>query len=241
MVDLSCERRLTSSDCLTLSEILILESYSPVAALSGPLIVREHRGVVVSLSALLKTLSRSLVSAEELRTIICEVAAVINDRPLSYVYDDADIPHPISPAMFLRGGPPNSPLCSLTPLDKFGPDGLPPAPVSEEERLRRALRERTNYFRALSVRWYREYLLLLRSANIYKSGKSQTNAKGDVCILKEDNLPRVRWNLVRIEDSHPGRDGAVRTYTIRFANGNVSRRPAQLLIPLEVYHNQTHQ
>ncbi|XP_077557616.1 uncharacterized protein LOC144172899 [Haemaphysalis longicornis] len=38
--------------------------------------------------------------AEELATTLCEVEAVINSRPLTYLTTDADGPHPITPALF---------------------------------------------------------------------------------------------------------------------------------------------
>lgn len=176
------------------------------------------------------------MSAEELRTIICELAAVINDRPLSYIGSDAEAPRALTPAMFLRGGPDGGPLCAVAPLDRLGPNGSTVNPPPEARELQRAITERTTYFRALSVRWYREYLLLLRSAHTELNGRASAPLQvGDVCLVKDDNAARIKWNLARIQDAHTGRDGVVRTYTIRFANGHLTRRAAQLLIPLEVH------
>ena len=55
-------------------------------------------------AALKRTLGRSLLHFEELRTVIAEVAAVVNCRPLSYSSDDPNEPTPITPAHFLRRG-----------------------------------------------------------------------------------------------------------------------------------------
>ena len=75
---------------------------------------------------------------------------------------------------------------------------------------------------------------MLRTANTTRGSPSRPINIGDVCLLREDNVPRIKWNLVRIEDAHPGRDGVIRTYTVRFSNRNLSRRAAQLLYALEV-------
>ncbi|XP_028967236.1 uncharacterized protein LOC114828214 [Galendromus occidentalis] len=68
-----------------------------------------ERVVGIFKSALIKTLGRSLVGYEELRTILCEVAGVINERPLTFVSADPDELTAITPAQFLRGDP-------ITPL-----------------------------------------------------------------------------------------------------------------------------
>lgn len=61
-------------------------------------------------TALHKTLGRSLVSYEELRTILTELPAVVNERPLTYPGQESDEPRPITPGDFLRGGPRNPAL-----------------------------------------------------------------------------------------------------------------------------------
>ncbi|XP_028966704.1 uncharacterized protein LOC114828094 [Galendromus occidentalis] len=69
-----------------------------------------HRGfyqrvVGILKSTLVKTLGRSLIGYEEFRTILCELAGVINERPLTFVSTDPDAPAALTPAQFLRGGP----------------------------------------------------------------------------------------------------------------------------------------
>lgn len=82
-----------------------------------------ERLVGVTKAALRNTLGRSLISAEELYTVLRELSAVINNRPLSYTYSDINEPRAITPFQLLRGGPASEPLCSLTPLDNLGPNG----------------------------------------------------------------------------------------------------------------------
>lgn len=114
-------------------------------------------------------------------------------------------------------------------MDRLGPDGAPP-----EDELRKVFKQRTSYFKHLANRWQKEYLLQLRSAHATKGRVFPEIRTGDVCLVRDENQPRLKWALVRILEAHVGRDGNVRTYSVRFANGATSRRAAQLLYPLEV-------
>ncbi len=51
-----------------------------------------------------KILGKSLLTFEELSTILSEVELVLNSRPLTYVYSDSNEPEPLSPAHFLNFG-----------------------------------------------------------------------------------------------------------------------------------------
>ena len=173
--------------------------------------------------ALKRTLGRSLLTFEELRTVVSELAAAVNARPLTYVSSDPNEFTPLTSAHFLRGAPRHTPLTTITPLDELG-----------KKELRSKLLERTTYYRSLEARWKEEYLTQLRTANRTAPGGGPLIKAGDVCLLKDEGRPRGKWSLVRIEDAHPGRDELVRSYTVKFENGYVSRRAAQLLCPLEV-------
>ncbi|XP_003740017.1 uncharacterized protein LOC100900103 [Galendromus occidentalis] len=180
-------------------------------------------------SCLHRTLGRSLVGFEEFRTIIVELAAAINDRPLTGTGANADTPVALTPAMFIKGGPQPEPLATILPIDELRND----EPAAGDA-LRRQLIERTTYFRSLSVRWWREYIALLRSANQTRGRETPPIELGDVCILVDDNRPRQKYPSVRVIDAHEGRDKLIRTYTVKFQNGKTSRRAVHLLIPLEV-------
>lgn len=50
-----------------------------------------------------KVLGRSCLEHEELQTLICEVEAVINSRPLTYLHTESSEPSPLTPAHILTG------------------------------------------------------------------------------------------------------------------------------------------
>jgi hypothetical protein len=110
--------------------------------------------MVKSVKACLKrVLGQSCLRFEELSTVLAEVEAVLNSRPLTPVYDDALDPSPLTPAHFLIGRR----IASL------------PGEV-EEDRVRTSpnLRKRWRYCQTLInefwKRWHIEYLRQLRSA-----------------------------------------------------------------------------
>ncbi|GFX60673.1 uncharacterized protein TNCV_4917231 [Trichonephila clavipes] len=51
-----------------------------------------------------KILGRALLTFEELSTILSEVEAIVNHRPLTYVENDPGEPEPLTPAQFLELG-----------------------------------------------------------------------------------------------------------------------------------------
>ncbi|GFR01229.1 uncharacterized protein TNCT_616611 [Trichonephila clavata] len=62
---------------------------------------RLVRSVIESLH---KILRKTLLSYEEMTTILTEIKSVLNLRPLSYVYQESDEPRPLTPMHFLNFG-----------------------------------------------------------------------------------------------------------------------------------------
>ena len=50
-----------------------------------------------------KVLRRALISLPELQPLIKEVQAVVNDRPITFVYHDVNDPEPLTPSKLLYG------------------------------------------------------------------------------------------------------------------------------------------
>ena len=176
-------------------------------------------------AAIKRTLGRSFITFEELRTVLSEVATTINNRPITYSSNTPDDWTPLTPAHFLRGAPLRPPLrdADVLPLDRL-----------DRESIRRKLTDRTTYYKSLVSRWRNEYLTQLRSANKTAKGGEPVIKINDVCLLQDNQKPKASWELVHVLEHHQSRNGKVRTYTVRIRNGYVTRRTAQLLCPLKV-------
>jgi len=48
-------------------------------------------------------------------------------------------------------------------------------------------------------------------------------AVNDLVIIKEPNVPPLRWRMARVEQVFPGADGVVRVVIMRTANGTLTR------------------
>ncbi|XP_050043628.1 uncharacterized protein [Dermacentor andersoni] len=174
--------------------------------------------------ALRKVLGRSSLSFEELTTVLYEVEAVINSRALTFIYDDAQEPEPLSPAHFLVGRK----LTTLLP--HLLPDEIPGGGMH----LSRRWKYRTAMADSFWRRWRKEYLLELRSAHMCRPTTSSDLKKGALVLLKEDRLKRHMWKTARIKETFKGRDGRVRSCKLVLSGGTEVKRPIQLLYPLEI-------
>ena len=174
-----------------------------------------------------KVLGRARLNFEEMCTILTEAEAIINSRPLTFVHNDVDEPQPLTPAHFLVGQ-----RLTCLPPKPFPADTNHPTANKEEMTRRWRYRQRlmTNFWN----RWRREYLLDLKSAHRCDIPQPSLLKVGDVVLIGEDNTPRQSWRLGRIQELFPGRDGLVRSCTVRTSSGTLLRRPIQLLYSLEI-------
>jgi hypothetical protein len=176
-----------------------------------------------------KVIGKSSLSVDELQTILTEIEAVINARPITYVYgDDESISYPLTPSDLIYGRrittQPNSSYHEV---------------VSTNNSLTKQIRHHKNVLRQLTTRWRREYLTSLREQSIkLKSSKSREVVKGDIVIIKADSMPRAFWRLAIIEKLLPGADRKVRAAILRVCGENgklhITRRAIQHLVPIEV-------
>lgn len=179
-------------------------------------------------TCLRKILGRSYLQFEELQTLICEVEAVINSRPLSYLHTDSSEPSPLTPAHFLTGQ-------RITTLPSY-----PQSESSVRNTSATQLNKRLRYRQRLSTefwnRWKKEYLMELRSAHHVSTALNPSIPFkiGDVVLIHDSIQPKHMWKMGRIDETFMGRDGKIRSCAIRIPSGIVLRRPVQLLYPLEV-------
>ena len=155
-----------------------------------------------------KMVRRSKLSFDELQTLLVEVEAIINSRPLSYV-SATDIEEPLTPSHLLMGRrvlslPDN--LGHAVDLDYE--DFNPLTSTQLETRLKR-LNESLNYF---WTRWRDEYLAELRDTHRqHISSTSQPKiSEGDIVVIHDEDLPRGFWKFGRVKSLIVGRDKQIR-------------------------------
>ena len=175
-----------------------------------------------------KVLGRSLIQIELLRTIVTEVEAILNDRPLTYVSSDP-LDEPLTPSHLLYGR-------RITSL---------PYPTNQElehslndmthKSTNKLFKMKSQIIQSFWYKWKHEYLTALREYHRNTGNNKQLITIGDVVQIYEDS-PRIKWTLAVVEKLNVGGDGLARSAVIRTKNGLTSR-PITKLYPLEVSLN----
>ncbi|KAL5497136.1 hypothetical protein EMCRGX_G013555 [Ephydatia muelleri] len=162
-----------------------------------------------------KTIGTTKLSYEELHTVLVEVEAILNSRPLTYVLITLPDPQDTEDDMDYHA--------SHTP-----------------EVLTRRMKHLTIMLDHFWKRWKREYLVELREMHRYAQKPTTPHelvSVGDVVLVYEEGHPRIFWKLAKVEGLLKGSDGAVRGAKVRVRSGNgftILKRPVQHLFPLEV-------
>ena len=82
-------------------------------------------------------------------------------------------------------------------------------------------------------RWSKEYLHTLQNRNKWQQTKENIQ-KGQLVLLKENNLPPGKWAMGRVVELHPGSDNLVRVVTLKTQCG-LLKRPITKLAPLAIH------
>ncbi|XP_034385145.1 uncharacterized protein LOC117728451 [Cyclopterus lumpus] len=136
---------------------------------------------------------------EVLCTLMAEVTAIINARPLVPVSTDPDAPFILSPSMLLTqktGVPP--PLGDFSDMDLY----------TKQWRQVQAL---ANQF---WTRWSREYLPSLQHRQKWTLARRNLQI-GDLVLLRDKQNCRNCWPMARIIATFPGKDGHVRKVEVK--------------------------
>ena len=175
-----------------------------------------------------KVLGNARLSFDELLTVMSEVEATLNSRPLTYDYDI-----------------PGEEVLTLAHL-MYG-RRLTTLPGSQEVEEDISCRKRYKYVNERLEhfwrRWHREYLTDLRESHNCNAKRAGKEPKvGDVVIVFEDGAKRNSWKIAVIEELIHGKDNKVRGANVRVVTkGKILRlsRPLQKLYPIEVRESST--
>ena len=186
-----------------------------------------ERLVGLTKASLKKVLGRSYVSLLDLQTIIVEIEAILNDRPLTYVSPDLKDPEPLTPAHLLYGRR----IVSL-PHPMIEGEVIDDPDYGSNSQVKGRAGTMTLLLNRFWRRWRAEYLTSLREFHRTTGNNSQNVKKGDI-VLVHDDTPRAGWKLAIIEEVITGHDGHIRAVNIRTSSGRTNR-PISRLYPLEI-------
>jgi hypothetical protein len=169
-----------------------------------------------------KTIGKKCLTKVELETCLCEVAASINSRPLTFVGTNVENKVPLTPNHFLAGQG-NQSLDSKVVED---PDNVCMDKLSL--RHQEMIERQDDFWRV----WSSEYIRNVPAA-FQKFRKEGNLEVGSVVLIREDGLPRMKWHVGVVEKLHEGKDGIPRAADIRTSKGHRTRA-VQRLYNLEI-------
>ena len=176
---------------------------------------RQIRTVRSVLAVLLEKNGQQL-DDETLRTLMSEVMAIVNGRPLTHDLDDPDLV-PLNPSRLLTG---KSKII------------MPPPGTFQRQDLycRRQWRRVQHLADQFWQRWRKEYLQNLQARPKWNDERVNLQV-GDVVIIKDDNAPRNQWSLGRVEETIASDDDLVRQAKVRIATKWIDRKGRRMEEP----------
>ena len=157
-----------------------------------------ERLIGLTKTTLKKTLGRTHATLESLQTIVVEIEAILNDRPLTYVSSDARDPEPITPSHLPHGRRIVALPHSTTEDEIQDPD------FGDNSEIRGRAKKQAHIIKHFQSRWKSEYLTALREAHRACGSNTQQVKTGDVVLIHDDTL-RINWRMAVIESVNKGR------------------------------------
>lgn len=158
----------------------------------------------------------SKLTFEEFYSLLIQIEAILNSRPLSPLSSDPADLIPLTPAHFLVG----------RPLVSLPEENLRGKPENRLSRIQRVQQLQQHFW----SRWSVEYLSQLQQRCKWKNNQS-TLKEGTLVLIKDERAPPMKWLLGRVIAVHPGSDSVRRVATVKTTSGEVTR-PVVKLCPL---------
>ena len=154
------------------------------------------------------TLGLQTMDEEGLHTVLCEVEAIINSRPITKVSSDPNDLEALTPNHLL--------LLQSKP-------SLPPGLFVKEDLYARKRWKQVQYLSDIFwKRWTREYLPQLQERQKWMRA-SRCFAEGDIVLIVDDTAPRNSWILGKIIEAVPDQYGLVRQIRIKTKTSTLDR------------------
>ncbi|XP_029170330.1 uncharacterized protein LOC114940017 [Nylanderia fulva] len=161
-----------------------------------------------------RVIGDATLTYEELATLLSQIEACLNSRPLQSLSDDPEDVAALTPGHFLIGS-------ALSAVPEPSLEREPSTRLSRWQ----LLQQMRDHFWS---RWSSKYLHTLA----HRPKWSQVNQEahvGRLCLLRSETTPPTRWPLARITRLHPGSDGHVRVVDIRTASTSLTRPVSKLV------------
>lgn len=159
---------------------------------------------------------------EGLHTVLCEVEAIINSRPITKASMDPNDLEALTPNHLL--------LLKTSPI-------LPPGVFHSTDMYTHRRWKQVQYMSDLFwKRWVKEYLLQQQERQRW-IGVKRNLIVGDLVLIMDSSAPRNSWPMGRVIKTFPDRRGFVRQVRIKTQTSCLDRPITKLCLLLEADHS----
>lgn len=156
-----------------------------------------------------KTIADTKLTFEELSTLLYQIEACVNSRPICALSSSPNDVSALTPAHFLIGEPLIAPPehnhveSNTNWLDKW-------------QRVQKM-------FQYFWKRWQTDYLNQLQTRSKWLHKNHVDPKINELVLIREDNVPPTQWSTGRIVAVHPGEDNLTRVVSVRAKNAELKR------------------
>jgi hypothetical protein len=163
-------------------------------------------------------LREQTLTEEGLRTLLCEIESILNDRPITKTSDDPSDLEALSPNHIL--------LLKRTP-------NLSPGLFTKDDNYARRRWKQVQYMTDLFwKRWSKEYIPQLQERQKW-AYQNKNIEVGDLVLIIDDSAPRNSWPMARVMDTLPDRHRLVRKVRVKTKTNTLERPITKLVVLLE--------
>ncbi|KAL0839852.1 hypothetical protein ABMA28_016477 [Loxostege sticticalis] len=162
-----------------------------------------------------RVIGTETLTYEEMSTLLYQIEAYLNSRPLSQVSSNSHDPTPLTPGHFIIGEP-----LVLVPDANYETSS-----ISSLKRWQLTQKMLQNFWR----RWSSEYLTQFLQRHKWTNQTPEPKI-GDVVLVKEDDLPPAKWLMGVITEKHKGLDNITRVVSLKCKDVIIKRPIVKLCV-----------
>ena len=191
-----------------------------------------ERLIGLTKTALKKAVGRRILCFDDFHTLLTEIEAVLNTRPLTPV--EADSFKVLRPIDFIA---PHAQVgVPRFEADTVDSDYFPVETTSSK--LTTMLKSGIDALERFHQEWKQTYLPALRQLAAFKhsdKGVKRFPKEGELVLIEDESLERAQWKMGLITKLTPSVDGTVRSVELKSSSGRSLKRPINQLYPLEIF------
>ncbi|XP_055591291.1 uncharacterized protein LOC129743333 [Uranotaenia lowii] len=162
-----------------------------------------------------RTIGNNPLTYDELHTVVHQISAILNSRPLTPLSNDPNDYQALTPGHFLVG----------RPMTAFPEPDLQDLPLNRLS----LWQEKEMFVQRIWQMWSTEYLSNLHNRTKWTKKRNNIHV-GTMVLIMEENMPKQSWCLGRVISCIPGPDGHVRVVLVKTKDTTLKRGISKICV-----------